>query len=171
MDCQNPACGRGIMKDQFCIETPDQFRKRLESGYCRPKCKRLSAPARPERVTGTLELRSCSVGAVELAAQEKELTPRSEKYKAFIREQPCLLLDCGMGPCDGDVVPHHSASGGMSIKGSDFSCLPLCNNHHHLMDDAGKKGRGIWTERELSAIVTRLNEDYNWQQKYKEKRP
>jgi len=59
----------------------------------------------------------------------KKKVYRSEKYKAFIRQKKCLV--CGVTPCD----PHHvrlggNYSGGLGIKNSDYSCVPLCRNHH-----------------------------------------
>ena len=128
MDCQNPACGREIMKDQFCIETPDQFRKRLESQYCRPKCKRLSAPTRPERVTGTLDIDPTIWPIMpmrpELKAQEKETTPRDEGFREFTRTFDCT--DCGWPAHMGHMENHHIRTGGTSIKCSDYETVNLC---------------------------------------------
>ena len=162
-------CGAEITKDQHCVETPEQFAKRYNESYCRAKCKRLHTPPKPERVKPTLELKSCNTERPELVAQPYEEIPRSVPYKQFIREQDCLLM--GMYcQCIGDVAPHHTEGAGMSIKGSDFSCVPLCASHHLLMDNAGKKGRGIWTPGELAKIVARLNEEFNRLMEHKIKR-
>lgn len=59
--------------------------------------------------------------------------PRSGDYKAWVRSQRCLLH--WFSRCDGDVEAAHMQRGGASIKGSDFSCVPLCGrNHHRLLD-------------------------------------
>ena len=64
----------------------------------------------------------------------KPSTPRNKKYLAWIRTLPCCL--CGRPQ---DVQAHHSESGGMGIKGSDYSALPLCPVCHGMMDT--KRGR------------------------------
>jgi len=170
MICQNPNCKRGeIIQGQYGAECDESFTARVASGYCSKRCKRLASPSKPERGKPTLELKSCNTERPELVAQPYEEIPRSEPYKQFIREQDCLLM--GMYcQCVGDVAPHHTEGAGMSIKGSDFSCVPLCASHHLLMDNAGKKGRGIWTPGELAKIVARLNEEFNRLMEHKIKR-
>jgi hypothetical protein len=56
----------------------------------------------------------------------KNKTPRSEKYKAWIRTQPCVVC----GRTGETIAPAHMATGGTSIKASDYYCLPLCYDHH-----------------------------------------
>lgn len=60
---------------------------------------------------------------------------RSEEYKQFIREQPCL--NCGSG----ESIPHHEGcgKGGVSLKAPDSHCLPLCYNCHFLVHHKGCK--------------------------------
>ena len=57
----------------------------------------------------------------------KEKTYRSEKYKAFIRKQPCLI-------CEYPVSEHHhetlNGKKGVAIKGPDNEALPLCYRCH-----------------------------------------
>lgn len=58
---------------------------------------------------------------------------RSGLYKAWIRSHRCLLF--WYSRCEGDVEAAHLQRGGASIKGSDYSCIPLCGrNHHKLLD-------------------------------------
>jgi hypothetical protein len=168
--CLYEKCGVEIVKNQYCVETPAQYEARLATQFCRRKCARLHGPAKKDRPKPTLSPVSVNYGRGGGVEQVKELTPRSEPYKAFIRSLPCTLqgMFC---QCNGDVAPHHTDGGGMSLKGSDFSCVPLCHAHHLLMDNAGKKGRGIWSRQELEKIITRLNERFNWLQRYKEQRP
>lgn len=55
----------------------------------------------------------------------KRITPRDEKYKQYVREQPCAV--CDRTPCE----PCHSfGRRGERIKSSDYSCIPLCTMHH-----------------------------------------
>ncbi len=56
---------------------------------------------------------------------------RSDEYKQFIREKPCL--NCGSEPC----VPHHEGlgKGGVGVKAPDSHCVSLCyecHNERHL---------------------------------------
>lgn len=52
---------------------------------------------------------------------------RSEEYKEFIRHEcPCYVCAC----VPRSTVPHHMETAGTGLKGSDFSCVPLCRTHH-----------------------------------------
>jgi hypothetical protein len=52
--------------------------------------------------------------------------PRDEDYKAWIRTLPCVA--CGI---EGRSEAAHTGSdGGMSMKASDYSCVPLCSDCH-----------------------------------------
>ncbi len=159
-------CGKEIVKNQYCVEKPIEYEARLATQFCRAKCARLHGPAKTERGKPTLQPVSANYQRPRIVTVKKDKTPRSEPYKAFIREQWCLLNGGRFGLCEGDVVPHHTDGGGMSLKGSDLSCVPLCCAHHLLMDNAGKKGRGIWTPAELRLIVNCLNDEFNRIQSY-----
>lgn len=57
--------------------------------------------------------------------QETIKPDRDSKYITFVRLQPCIV--CGI------ISPnhaHHTETGGMGTKGSDYSCIPLCAVHH-----------------------------------------
>lgn len=59
-------------------------------------------------------------------ASTRKGPPRDEDYKAWIRTLPCA--GCGM---DGRSEAAHTGNdGGMSIKASDYSCVPLCTDCH-----------------------------------------
>ncbi len=85
----------------------------------------------------------------------KELTARDPKYLDWIRTLPCLL--CGKpGPSD----PHHTASGGMGLTGSDYSAIPVCRVHHTEIHNTG--GKASFCEASvLEHAIERLQEVYN----------
>lgn len=56
---------------------------------------------------------------------------RSEKYKKFIREQPCMI--CGI-PSE----PHHTEKAGTGLKGSDYATVNLCTIHHQELHQNGR---------------------------------
>jgi|TARA_R100001530_G_scaffold133856_1_gene107847 hypothetical protein len=56
---------------------------------------------------------------------------RSGAYLDFIRSRPCWV--CQSKP----VHPHHTVRGGVGLKGSDFSAIPLCPKHHRELHDKG----------------------------------
>ena len=65
----------------------------------------------------------------------KEKTYRSEKYKAFIRKQPCLICEYP------DSEHHHetlNSKKGVSLKGPDNEALPLCAVHHRERHRIGR---------------------------------
>ena len=52
--------------------------------------------------------------------------PRDEAYKAWIRTLPCL----GCGREGVSEAAHTGTDGGLSMKASDYSCVPLCADCH-----------------------------------------
>jgi hypothetical protein len=64
---------------------------------------------------------------------------RDEKYLQFIRERRCLVCREMEGfrlnypPSD----PAHTKVNGMSSKGDDSSCVPLCRLHHTELHKRG----------------------------------
>jgi len=55
---------------------------------------------------------------------------RSEAYRRYIAEQPCLI--CGTTPCQ---AAHISVGNyGRGIKAGDDICVPVCPPHHAIMD-------------------------------------
>lgn len=59
--------------------------------------------------------------------------PRSADYRAWVRSHRCLLH--WFSRCEGDVEAAHLQRGGTSMKGSDYSCIPLCGRRHHPLLD------------------------------------
>lgn len=51
----------------------------------------------------------------------KVKTIRDPKYLAWVRKQPCCM--CGY---KNFIATHHTQTGGMGIKGSDMTVVPLC---------------------------------------------
>lgn len=101
----------------------------------------------------------------------KRATPRrgperDAKYRAFIRTLACL--GCGIeGRSEAahtDVLPETSAKGGMSMKHSDYSCVPLCHachqsrpdSYHRIGRDAFERAHGV----NFADAVTRLRAEW-----------
>jgi len=51
---------------------------------------------------------------------------RDEGYKEWIRTQAC----CACGHSAPNEAAHTGIDGGMSMKASDYSCVPLCSECH-----------------------------------------
>lgn len=78
-------------------------------------------------------------------------TPRDPSYLKYIRSCPCC--QCGIRY---NIHAHHTATGGMSIKGSDYSCVPMCSNCHTILHDTTRKDN----IRNLQHIIARLRANY-----------
>lgn len=140
-------------------------RERLRSSDRRAKAQtRIEAqplPARkaspgPRRETGDTCPDQCGVTAGRDRPLFKQRRYVDEKYKAWVRTQPCLVHGsrCQQQP---ERDPHHLISVGSG--GSDRSCVPLCREVHtrvHKMGLGVLRGQGIdpWYE------AWRLNERY-----------
>lgn len=136
--CLNDKCGREIVQGQWGAEGDGSFAERLASGYCRGKCRRLSAPPKKERVTGTLDAVDFCYDKPELVAQVKEVPQEDPKYLAWIRSLPCLVPGCEYAS-----QAHHQNEAKKGAKGattSDYRALPLCPWHHTLGGTPGKPG-------------------------------
>jgi len=86
--------------------------------------------------------------------------PRDEHYKAWIRTLPCVA--CGV---EGrSEAAHTGTDGGMSMKASDYSCVPLCSDCHTQAPDAyhriGKRAVEIGHGLCCARIVARLNREW-----------
>jgi hypothetical protein len=82
----------------------------------------------------------------------KQLTPRDPAYLKWIRTQPCVL--CGPRI---NIDAHHTESGGTGIKGSDYSCVPLCPACHFYIHSLGRKN----AIPNLRDVITRLRGLYD----------
>lgn len=62
---------------------------------------------------------------------------RSWKYKAWIRTLPCAAC----GACRDVEAAHTGSDGGMALKASDYSCIPLCGSCHTGQSDSYHQDR------------------------------
>lgn len=83
----------------------------------------------------------------------KPSTPRDKKYLAFIRKQPCCR--CGS---KFQIEAHHTSTGGIGLKGSDYDAVSLCFFCHKNMDNHRKD-----SIPGLQSIITRLRTLYSVQ--------
>ena len=86
--------------------------------------------------------------------------PRDEAYLAWIREMPCI----GCGVEGRSEAAHTGTDGGMSMKASDYSCVPLCFGCHTQAPGAYHRvGKRVF-EREhglsFAGTVARLNREW-----------
>lgn len=88
----------------------------------------------------------------------KPKTPRDKQFLRWLITRPCELRH--LRGCFGDMIYHHTETGGTSLKGSDYAAISVCFGHHKDFDNAGKKGHGIFEEGELEAIIERNKREY-----------
>lgn len=85
---------------------------------------------------------------------QKPKVDRDLSYRSWVSTLPCLL--CGT---PGPNHAHHTASHGMAIKGSDYSCIPLCPKHHTEIHNTG--GKASFCEADvLENAIERLRHIY-----------
>ena len=86
--------------------------------------------------------------------------PRDEDYKAWVRTLPCLA--CGVERRS--EAAHTGSDGGMSMKASDYSCVPLCSDCHTRAPGAYHRvGKRAFEQRHdlcFVRIVAQLNRDW-----------
>ena len=80
---------------------------------------------------------------------------RDEDYKAWIRMQPSLVS--GLTPCD---ACHTGSDGGMSMKASDLSCVPLTREEHQEYHRIGKAELERKYRVNFAREVRRLNAEW-----------
>lgn len=89
---------------------------------------------------------------------------RDPKYRAWIRTNPCIV--CDSSPVD---AAHTGTDGGMAIKASDLTCLPICPychtwgpySYHVLGRPAFEKHHGICCAK----LVRMFNRQYREEKK------
>lgn len=82
---------------------------------------------------------------------------RSWRYRAWIRSLPCAV--CGI---EKGIEAAHTQHNGMASKGSDYSCVPLCWEHHREYDN-GLRSKELFEQDHdinLAQLVRRLNHDW-----------
>ena len=88
---------------------------------------------------------------------------RDEGYKDWIRTLAC----CGCGVEGRSEAAHTGTDGGMSMKASDYSCVPLCPDCHTQAPGAyqriGKRAFEQSTGLSFAALVAELQQE--WQRK------
>ena len=77
----------------------------------------------------------------------KPHTPRSREYMNLVKSLPCCVTG-SPGPND----PHHVEQGGVAMKGSDFSCIPLRHDIHELTEKHGHS----WLEETYNVRIGNL---------------
>ena len=94
----------------------------------------------------------------------KELPERDEKYKVWIRKQPCEKCRAV-----GYSVAHHQPKRGESVMGgkvSDRRCIPLCRPHYFNGELVSchsafhQVSWPFWGNRDVEKIILRLNKEY-----------
>jgi hypothetical protein len=153
-------CSKEIVKDMYGAESPDQFAKRYNSGFCRSKCSRLHGPTPSERPRPSLATSTANYARGGGKAVEKVKTPRNKHFLLWLLDRPCELRGGKFGPCMGDMIYHHTSGGGVALKGSDYDAISSCFSHHELFDNATKKGIGIFTEQELKRVIAKNVMEY-----------
>lgn len=91
----------------------------------------------------------------------KVKTPRDQRFLKWLLIRPCELRNGRHGRCFGQMIYHHTSTGGMGLKGSDYEAISVCFGHHELFDNASKKGVGIFTEDQLAGIIAKNKTDWS----------
>ena len=83
---------------------------------------------------------------------------RASRYRMWIRSLPCAA--CGLEP--GGEAAHTGSDGGLGLKASDYSCIPLCADCHRFGAGAYHViGRRQFERRrsiDIDGLVRRLND-------------
>lgn len=97
-------------------------------------------------------------GLLALRLDHIQFPKRDEQYKQWVRTLPCLI--CGLKA----EAAHTGDDGGMRVKASDHSCIPLCHRCHRTGSRAyhrvGKRAFEALHMIDCSAIAQRLNREY-----------
>ncbi len=84
----------------------------------------------------------------------KPKTYRNEAYLKWIRGRACIV--CGHNPPND---PHHTKRGGMALKGPDTETVPLCRQHHDMVESVGRESfQRIWNIDFNREIIRCLSE-------------
>ncbi len=86
--------------------------------------------------------------------------PRDARYRAWIRSFPCAVCETRLG-----IEAAHTGSfgegKGMGQKASDYTCIPLCCEHHRTGRDAlhriGQEAFEQEFHLNIKSLVKRLN--------------
>lgn len=79
-----------------------------------------------------------------IAFRRERFRREDERYKAFVREQPCFGCEQSPGNELNPIDPHHVANRRWrNVNRDDFTCIPLCRRCH---DRWGNLGLLRWLE-------------------------
>lgn len=129
----------------------DELSTQAEAGDAEAEGILVAAAEEVERFRNSVTARSDSGNMI---------TVRTDDYLDFIRSKPCCL--CGK---EGPSEAHHVAQGGVGMKGSDMSCIPLCSEHHVLTEDKGHGHVSRAFKVSLTAIICDLLHEHITSQK------
>lgn len=73
---------------------------------------------------------------------------RDPAYRRYLRDKPCVV--CGWLKCDAA----HTENNGLSSKGPDSSCVPLCRDHHREYD-SGRAAFEARRKRDMREIAAK----------------
>lgn len=136
---------------------PERYRIRLDgaSRTTSVASKYLRAIERPHPSPGELSAVPDYDGGPELQPVSKDPPLRSERYKAWIRTQPCAYTGSRVGV----EASHHVPKGGgrMGKKTSDYNCLPLCALVHRRYHETGAIGE-MNAEQTEGWVLRQINE-------------
>ncbi len=62
---------------------------------------------------------------------------RSERYLAFVRDNPCIALGCSEPAKFSHHFSKRHGEGGEALKPHDTFTVPLCFEHHELIHQTG----------------------------------
>lgn len=83
----------------------------------------------------------------------KSKTNRDPKYLKWLRSQACVVCS------NTNTEAHHTSTGGMGIKGSDYEAVPVCHTCHMMLHNQYAKN-SYWDENILKSIIERLLTKY-----------
>jgi hypothetical protein len=102
----------------------------------------LSDDARHLAQQGLTRLAEVKVAVDAGEAAPGHAIPRDPIFMQFVGRLPCLATGAvppseGWEPYTVANDPHHSGTGGTGIKGSDYTCVPLCRDAHNYLHQHG----------------------------------
>lgn len=61
---------------------------------------------------------------------------RAWDYMGFVKTLPCCAATSNVGGrCSGGIEADHAGRRGIGQKASDYTCIPLCSQHHRWRTD------------------------------------
>lgn len=83
----------------------------------------------------------------------KSKIPRDSKYLKWLRGHPCVICNSIY------TEAHHTSTGGIGIKGSDYEAVPVCHTCHMMLHNQYAKN-SYWDENILKSIIEGLLTKY-----------